>query len=187
MANAIGRTRCITCGKEKATLKCGGCSQDFCFDHVADHRQELRKQLDDVEVSRDLFRQTLIEQTADSQKHTLIKQIDEWERDSMIKIRQTAEEARQILLQHTTAHIKQIEVKLNKLTNQLRQQREENDFFETDLCRWKEELARLAEELEKPSNIRLRYDPAPLITKISVEVSDGKYVDGIRSRKMVTL
>lgn len=187
MANAIGRTRCATCGKEKATLKCGGCSQDFCFDHVADHRQELSKQLDDVEVSRDLFRQKLTEQTANSQKHTLIKQVDEWEHDSVIKIRQTAEEARQILLQHTTTHIKQVEVKLNKLTNQLRQQREENDFFETDLYRWKEELMRLAEELDKPSNIRLRYDPTPFITKISVDVSDGKYANSIRSRKIVIL
>jgi hypothetical protein len=179
MTTATGRTRCVTCGKEKATLKCGGCSQNFCFDHVSSHRQELSKELDEVEVNRDIFRQTLMEQTAKLQKHPLIQQIDEWERASINKIQQTAEEARQMLFQHTTEHIKQVEVKLNKLTDELREKREDNDFFEIDLYRWKEELTRLVEQLDKPSNIHLRHDSTPLITKISIDVLNGKRIDRI--------
>jgi ABC-type transporter Mla subunit MlaD len=133
MATAAGRSRCVTCDKDKATLRCGGCLQEFCYKHIADHRQELNKQLDEVEVNRDLFRQTLTEQTTDPQKNTLIQQINEWERDSITKIRQTAEEARETLLKHTTGHIRKVEIDLNKLTEQLRQNREEDDFFETDL------------------------------------------------------
>ncbi len=52
-------------------MKCGGCLQEFCFNHWGDHRQELSKHLDKIEVSRDLFRQTLTEQTTDQQKHAL--------------------------------------------------------------------------------------------------------------------
>ena len=176
MATATGKSRCITCGKEKAILKCGGCSQDFCYNHFGDHRQELYKQLEEVEVNRDLFRQILTEQTAKPQKHPLIQQIDKWERDSIKKIRQTAEEARQILLQHTTGHIKQIEIKLNKLTNQLKQSREENDFFETDLRQWNEQLTQLTNELNKPSNIALRQDSKPFVTKLYVDIKTGKCV-----------
>src|SRR5690348_3051897 len=115
MATATGRSQCATCGKGNAILKCGGCTQDFCYNHFGNHRQQLNTQLEEVEVNRDLFRQVLTEQMAEPQKHPLIKQIDEWERDSINKIRQTAQEARQILLQHTPGHIKQVEIKLNTL------------------------------------------------------------------------
>jgi tRNA uridine 5-carbamoylmethylation protein Kti12 len=150
MATAIERTRCVTCGKEKATLKCAGCSQDFCFDHVTDHRQELSKQLDEVEVNRDLFRQTLTEQTVKPEEHPLMKQINAWEHDSINKIRQTAEDTRQIIFTHITEYIKQLEVKLRILTDQLRRARQENDFFEMDLRQWNEQLTQLKKELNGP-------------------------------------
>jgi hypothetical protein len=68
-----------------------------------------------------------------------------------------------------------MEMKLNKLTNQLRQSREENDFIETDLDQWKEELKQLSNELAKQSNITLRQESKPLVTKIYVDVPSGKY------------
>jgi len=141
MASTTEKNRCAICNKEKATLRCGGCSKDFCFSHVADHRQELCKQLDEVEVTRDLFRQTLSEHISQPQKHPLMQQIDKWERESINKIQQAAKETRQILIQYTTGHITKIEIQLNKLTDQLRKSREEDDFFETDLSRWKQENA----------------------------------------------
>ena len=170
-----GRSRCVTCGKDnKATLRCGGCFQEFCYNDLTGHRQELSKQLDEIEVSRDLFRQTISEQAGKPEKHALIRQINDWERDSIEKIRQTAEEARQTLLQHTAGHVKGIEVDLNKLTDQLRQSREENDFFETDLRHWNEELSRLTKEYAQPSNIILRNDTTSFINKISVLIKSGK-------------
>jgi len=174
MAKVTGRNRCVTCGKEKATLRCGGCLQEFCFNHSIDHRQELSKQLDEVEVNRDLFRQTLTEQTTDSRKHALIEQINDWERDSIKKIQQTAEEERQKLLKYTIEHVKQTEVDLNKLTDELRQSREENDFYETDLRQWNEELTRLTKELAKPSHINLRKNPTPLINTISIDFTSSE-------------
>jgi hypothetical protein len=176
MAIALGKNRCVSCEKDKATLRCGGCLQEYCFNHSLDHRQELNKQLDNVEVTRHLFRQSLIQQTAEPEKHVLIQQINEWERDSITKIRQTAEEARQTLLKHTVGHVKQIEVDLNKLTDQLRQSREDNDFYETDLRYWNEELKRLARELAKPSNINLRQETTSFINKIYIGITERKCI-----------
>jgi hypothetical protein len=161
---------CAICGKGKATLKCGGCQQDFCYNHVTNHRQELNKQLDEIEVNRDVFRQTLTDQTTDSENHVLIKQIDKWERESINKVRQTAEEARQTVLQHTKEHTARIEIKLNKLTDELRVGRLENDFFETDLKQWKEELTRLTEGLARPPNIKLQQDSVSIVNQIYVNV-----------------
>jgi chromosome segregation ATPase len=170
MAKATGKARCITCDKEKSTVRCDGCSQPFCYNHLVNHRQELSKQLDEIEVMSDLFRQTLLEHTEAPEKHACIKQIDEWERDSIEKIRETAEEARQILLKHTTRHFTQMEHSLNKLSNQFRDVRQEDDFFETDLRQWTEQLIRLREELHNPSIIKVKYESIPLVNKVSVDV-----------------
>ena len=59
--------------------------QIFCFNHLTDHRQELSQQLDEIEINRDIFRQTLNEQINNPKKHSLIKQIDQWEEDSIEK------------------------------------------------------------------------------------------------------
>jgi hypothetical protein len=57
MATEIGSTRCILCDKKKASSKCLGCLQDFC----CNHRQELSKGLDEIEIIHDLVRQTFNE------------------------------------------------------------------------------------------------------------------------------
>jgi vacuolar-type H+-ATPase subunit H len=164
-------TQCFTCGKIKGRVKCEGCSKIYCVKHFEDHRQQLSKQLDEVEVTRDLFRQSLTEKTGDSQNNSSIQQIDEWENESMNKIRQAASEARQILLKHTTETFTKMEEKLNKLTNQLRQSRQENDFFETDLNQWRAEITQMQKKLIKPSDVMIQPGPTPLITKLNVQIS----------------
>ena len=176
MATGTGKGRCITCGKEKSAVKCEGCSQIFCFDHLIEHRQQLSLQLDDIEMNRDLFRQTLNEHMNDPKKHLLIKQIDQWEKDSIHKIQQTAEQCRQLVLQHTNEHLNEIEINLNKLTNQLRETRKENDFNEIELNQFKQKLEELAQELNKPRNISIQHDCSLFINQISVVIPSRKYV-----------
>ena len=175
MATGIGKIHCVKCGKDKATLRCGGCLQEFCNKHLEDHRQELNKQLDEIEVSRDVFRQTLTEQMEHPKTHILMQQIDEWECDSIKKIKQTAAETREILLKNTNEYVHQIEIDLNKLTNQLRESRAEHDFNEISLRQFQEELERLTKNLTKPSNISIQEDSTPFITKICIDRC-GKYV-----------
>ena len=176
MATTTIKNRCVICGKEKASLKCEGCSQTFCNKHFNDHRQELSKQLDEIEITRDILRQTLNEQTVDPQKHPLIQQINQWEQDSIRKIQQTAEEVKQLIIKHTIGHTTKIEIKLTKLTDQLRENREENDFVESDLNQWKEELKRLEKEFVKPSNISIQQDSTPFVTKIFVQISGKDFI-----------
>ena len=169
MATAAVKNVCTICNR-KASAKCEGCSQTFCYNHLNGHRQELNQQFDELEITRDLLRQAITEQTAQPQNHSLFQQIDKWEHDSINKIRQAADEARQLILTRTTGHVTQIETKLAKLTDQLRQSREEHDFVETDLNHWKDELTRLTNELDKPPNFAIRQDTTALVTKILVDV-----------------
>ncbi len=49
MATAIGKTPCTTCQKEKFTYKCLGCSQEFCYDDLGEHRQQMSKLFDELD------------------------------------------------------------------------------------------------------------------------------------------
>ena len=167
MVTATGKARCATCGKEKSSFKCGGCSQEFCYDHLASHKQELSKQFDEIEVNRDLFRQTLTEQETDPHRHPLIQRIDEWERDSISKIQETANEQRQAALIHLT----DLETKLDRFTDQLRQSRQENDYNEIDIQQFQNELTRLREAISKPINLSIKQDSIPLINRISINTT----------------
>ena len=120
MATSNKIVACFTCGNETGRVRCEGCSKAFCLNHFQDHLQELSKQLDEVEVTRDLFRQSLTEKKAKPQKHALIEQINQWENEAINKVQQAAEEVRQILLTYTTELHTTMEDRLNKLTDQLR-------------------------------------------------------------------
>ncbi|CAF3801372.1 unnamed protein product [Rotaria socialis] len=82
-----------------------------------------------------------------------------------------AEECRQILIEHEDGHFIDVENKLSQLTEQLKQSREEDEFNEIDLDRFKTKLAKLAEEFRQPSNIKIEQDSISLINKISVVLS----------------
>ncbi|CAF0879905.1 unnamed protein product [Rotaria sordida] len=137
---------------------------------MVDHRYELRRKLSEITSTCDLLRQSLKEQRFQSRKHSLIEQIDQWERDSINKIQQTAKETKQLLFRHTAKHNAEIEIQLEKLTNQLRQSSQIDDIREIDLSRWTKELAQLTEVLYKPPHINVREDLTPFVTKIIVDV-----------------
>ena len=179
MAIATGKAQCIICSKEKCAVRCEGCQQIFCRNHLTDHCQELSEQLDDIEINHDLFVQILNEQTNNPKKHFLIKQIDQWEEDSIRKIQQTAKECRQILLEHTPEYFNKIEINLTKLTDQLRKTRQENDFNEIDIKHLQQKLTLLSEQLNNPSNLSIQQDSTSFINKISVVVSSGKCLNYI--------
>lgn len=177
MATATGKTRCVTCGKDRTTSKCSGCLQDLCFSHLAQHRQELSQQLDQIENDRNIFRQILSEQTKDPLKHSLIHQINQWEERSIEKIKQTADEARESVLNCINEHLQTVEVKLAQLTEKLKELRNEDDYNEISLTDVKENLNKLEQQLNQLQNITVEEDStttSSFISKISVCRTSGK-------------
>ena len=124
MTTATNESQCATCKKSNAIARCIGCSQDFCFNHFVEHRQELNKQLEQIEQDRDLFQQTLNEQTTNPQNSLLIQQVDQWEQESIEKIKQTAQEIRETLVIHVHENLISVKDKMNQLTQQLKDSRE---------------------------------------------------------------
>ncbi|CAF4339001.1 unnamed protein product, partial [Adineta steineri] len=167
MATSTNKLLCVKCEKVRATSKCAGCSHDYCYDHLRDHRQELNIQLDHIGNNHNHFRQRLNKYINNSQIHAFTQQIDQWEKESINKIQQKANENRELLKKHINENrellkkhinenIHQIEINLNKQTDQLRNIVKENDFNEIDLNELNEKLKELERQLHQPSNISIQ-------------------------------
>ena len=173
MATMTSKILCSNCNKGKGTFKCEGCEKIFCPKHSIDHRNDLSKQLEEIELAHDLAYKTLIEQTQNLRQHLLIQKVDQWEYQAIEKIRQMADEARSNLHQSITEHAGDIKKKLQELSDELRQGRDDNDYLEFDLRQWMQKLEELKLELLNPVNITVHDDSTPLITKIYVDRQDG--------------
>ncbi|CAF1084990.1 unnamed protein product [Adineta steineri] len=92
MATANIRAKCSICNKGNTAYVCPGCSKGFCFQHLTEHRQILRNQLEEIINNHDQFQQTIIQQKQNPSNSSLIQQIDQWETDSIHQIQQTAKE-----------------------------------------------------------------------------------------------
>ncbi|CAF1372679.1 unnamed protein product [Adineta steineri] len=180
MAIANSRVKCSICNKANATCLCSGCSKDFCFQHLTEHRQILHRQLDEIINNHDQFQQTIIQQKQNPLNSSLIQQINQWEKNSVHQIQQTAEECRQTLMKLTQKSINDVENKFVKLSQNLKEVREENEFNEIDLNNFQLKLTQITNEFLQPANISIRQDSQEFIKKISIISS----FEQIRTKKI---
>jgi hypothetical protein len=193
MATATGtKALCSTCQKTSGTFTCCGCRKDFCYRHVAEHRQELNKQMDEVTTNHDQLQQTIAEQEGQPSCHPLMKKIDEWEQQSVNKIHQAADNARKQLLTILDTYRTQVQNDLAHLTTELNKARNEDDYVETDLKEWTEKLDKLKSDLTATQTIDFNEDIAEtsLIPKIFINdastdifhqtAGDAKIIEGGR-------
>ena len=167
---------CVVCNKSKGIFKCEGCSKIFCLKHSTDHRNELSKQLEEIEASHNLVQQILCQQTEDPRQHPLLKKINQWEEESIVQIRQAAEEAREKLLRIMMEPTTKIKQELKSLSDQLRQSHEDNDFIESDLQQWTQKLDALKKELLNPTTFIVRENSATLVAKLHVDHNNASDV-----------
>ncbi|CAF1182522.1 unnamed protein product [Adineta ricciae] len=83
------KTQCFLCEKPKFTYSCRGCSNEFCFDDLTKHRQDLTEEFNTIINNYDQFRENLQQTKTNPQNSSLFIQIDQWEKNSIEIIRQT--------------------------------------------------------------------------------------------------
>ncbi|CAF3819011.1 unnamed protein product [Adineta steineri] len=175
MATANNKAQCFICNKEKNTYSCRGCSNDFCFTHLTEHRQKIETQLEEIINDHDQFQQTIIQQKQNPLDSSLIQQINQWETSSIEKIQQTAQQCRETLVKSTQKSIDDVEKKFIELSQKLKEIRQENEFNEIDLNNFHSKLTQITKEFLQPSNISFRQDSQEFIKKISVISSFDSY------------
>ncbi|CAF2129066.1 unnamed protein product [Rotaria magnacalcarata] len=165
---AINSKQCFICKKEKANLySCEGCSEKFCLTDLPKHHQEHVLELEKIVTDCDTFQNNISEQEKDLNHRSLVKQVNEWERDSIMKIKQTAEDCRQKLIRPTDDNIAEIK-KLNQFITDLRKIRDDDDFHEIHLNKWRLLLEELKKKLKQPLNVAILEEPTSFINKISI-------------------
>jgi chromosome segregation ATPase len=176
MATASAKNKCVICQKERSEVRCEYCFQTFCYKHLIDHRQEVDKTFDEIQMNHDEIRQTLNEQIADATKHYLVKQIDQWELDSIAVIQRTARECRQKVLVQIDEHLENLEARLTQLTDEIREAHRENDWNENNINQLKQEFTHLRTKLNQVPSILIQEDSKPFIKKITVFSTEGNHL-----------
>ena len=171
------KNKCVRCEKDRSAVRCEGCLNLFCFNHLNEHRQELSQHLEEIELNRDIFKQNLIEQTTDVNRNAFLQEINQWEQQSIEIIQQTAKQCRQLLQQHINQHLSHIEKRLTNLTEKIKEARFENEFNEIDLRQWTDKLNQLTQQFNQPSIISIHRTSQPFIDKISVKISTPIHID----------
>jgi len=142
MASSLTRKICAagnSC-KNAASFNCEGCTQAFCINHVSEHCRVLGEELNEIIGEHNDLKNSLIQQTTKPESHPLMKQINNWEETSINKMRQKTHELRQELVHLIATHTNEISIRLQKVSDQLSQGQEHDDFIEIDLSCWKKTL-----------------------------------------------
>jgi DNA repair exonuclease SbcCD ATPase subunit len=177
MATQNVEAHCSICKEETNTFTCPGCSKEFGFEHLREHRQSLNTQLQHVQNDYDQFRQTLNVLEQDLEKHALFEKINQWRKDSIEKIEETARECRENLIKYLNPIINELKTILDDPKGQPKSMEKGNELNEIDLDKFTEKLKKLKEELDQPSTISIEQKATPFIRKI--DVRSGKFFSQI--------
>ncbi|CAF3993142.1 unnamed protein product [Adineta steineri] len=168
MATANSTVQCSVCNKENTTYLCRGCSKDYCFHHLKEHRQNLHKELDGIISDHQQFQQRINQQKQNPHNSSLIKEINQWETNAIEKILQTAQQCRETVIKLTQKPSNGIEKEFIELFKKLKEIRRENEFNEIDLKHLQLKLTQITEEFLLPTNISIQQGSQEFINKISV-------------------
>ncbi|CAF3629669.1 unnamed protein product [Adineta steineri] len=168
MAMANNKTQCFKCNKKKITFTCEGCLEKFCLMDLTAHQQRLNEELNHIINDYGQFKYRINEQKPNSHDLSLINEIYQWEINSIEKIQRKAKECRDIVIKSSQIFLNNIETKFNDLTEQMKQIREENEFNEINLKYLRNQLMKMNQELNDPSNMSIQHESQSFINEISI-------------------
>ncbi|CAF2912672.1 unnamed protein product [Rotaria sp. Silwood2] len=170
MASLSTRKLCSTINgcKQTAAINCEGCLQAFCTKHFLDHRHLLGEEMN-VIISEHNHLQHTLSQSTEPDSHPFVKKINEWEKESVAKIQQKAEELRLDLFKLISMRNNEILSTLQQLSEELNENRENDNFIEMDLQQWKITLENLKAKLDSSLTFSFdQHDNIPLVQDISI-------------------
>ncbi|UJR07438.1 hypothetical protein I4U23_011724 [Adineta vaga] len=175
------KSPCSTCNKIAGVFICRGCEKDFCMRHANEHRQELEMQIDELSLDHDQIRQHLTEESNGNSYGNIFEQIDQWEQESVDKIHQNANEIRTEITNLLCKRMKNLSIILTNLTGNIKQSRDNDDYFERDILEWKKKLNQLKNDLFKTKLIDIQPidNSIRIIPKFLVTILDENFIDQV--------
>jgi len=146
MASGTPKKSCATCRKSGDVFTCRGCQKAFCAKHVDEHREKLSKEVENLAQEHELLRREI---NRENEAQLLLTTVNTWEQQSIAKISLAAETARTDLRQWIDRNNIEVKIPFERITNELRACQEADDFTETDLKRWVQQLEEYRQKMEK--------------------------------------
>ncbi|CAF1474702.1 unnamed protein product [Rotaria magnacalcarata] len=134
------KKKCIKCKKFGQIFTCNGCQESYCDQHIAEHREELSRKMNDIDKDYHHFQEDLNENEI---IQTYLSRIDQWELDSMNKIRKTAEAARHDLSKMFDRMKNRLKTTCNEIHVDIESKQREKHYSEIHLNKWIEQLEQL--------------------------------------------
>ena len=128
--------------------------------------------MDHLTQQHDELHQDLISTNDD--QHPLVICINKWEQRSIERIRQVADDVRQSVKEHLNTNKMKLQRSLDEITDELRSNRENDDYTEIELQRWLSQLTELRQQLFQPSTIEINHDGDDFLEKIPLIKLENK-------------
>lgn len=143
---------CVRCAKVKRTFECRGCLKQFCLDHMAEHQNELRRQLIEIKAQYVQLQNDLEKRREHEEKCTSSNETDEYKCESVDNNHDMIPENHQRLRLHIFSWLDDLNEQLTQVVKQLTKCSQEDDFLDTEIQYFSNELKRLKELLQNGIN-----------------------------------
>ncbi|CAF3334299.1 unnamed protein product [Rotaria socialis] len=135
MATPSETNLCSFCNKLSGTNYCFGCKKYFCRRDYREHEQQLTKRFDDEIV---LSHDQLLEKIQKLENSTVLSsdlfiQIDQWKNSTIERVEKAARKASEDLTTSINRQRIKIKEQFERITTEIRQRREEDNFLENDI------------------------------------------------------
>ncbi|CAF3501805.1 unnamed protein product [Rotaria socialis] len=135
MATPSETNLCSFCNKLSGTNYCFGCKKYFCRRDYREHEQQLTKRFDDEIV---LSHDQLLEKIQKLENSTALSsdlfiQIDQWKNSTIERVEKAARKASEDLTTSINRQRIKIKEQFERITTEIRQRREEDNFLENDI------------------------------------------------------
>ena len=165
---------CIACNKTGIIMLCDRCEQTYCDKHIAEHRQKLPNQLNEIMHEHELIQDEL-RQTTNNQ--SLFQTVDQWENDSIVKIQTTAQTLRDELREMITSSKQRLSTTCRDLVENLRSNRDQGAFCQHDLAQTMRQLQQLKSKVSSRLSVQLVEDKQSTIRLLTLKGSDVRHED----------
>ncbi|CAF1053751.1 unnamed protein product [Didymodactylos carnosus] len=172
MASSSNYNPCsnTSCSKGIGILMCQGCQRIFCRKHSNEHHQELGRELENIAFEHNATQQQLKQLHMNDDK--LKKQIDEWEQGAINRIKAVAEKVRNEIQQLLHGNTLILVKRLNEIADEITLRRETEDYLETDLNKWTQQLNETKDKMHKVTDIQIHDDAFCKINMIKVQTRE---------------
>jgi len=133
--------------KKTGISVCYGCKNQYCVDHLVEHRRYLYQQFQRVLIEKELFDQEVqprsVSESSTKEQTSLFKEIDQWENEMIDAIRQTAKHGRKIIKKLADEGKQKVREDYDELSKEISERLDHDDYYESDIERLREELETL--------------------------------------------